>query len=96
MSAPATVRKLTVVQYLSDPELEKLELVDGVAVETGVGNKNHGAIQLPCGYLIKAFLRTRSSFYAATELCCRSRSMARPVSDCRIFAWWRAADETAT
>ena len=71
MSAQATVRKLSIEEYLSDPELERFEWVDGHAVETGVGNKNHGAIQLQCGYLLKLFLRSQTGFYAATELRCR-------------------------
>lgn len=71
MNAQATARKLTVEEYLSDPELEKLELVDGVAVETGMGSKKHSIIQLQCGYLLKTDLRSRSGYYAATELRCR-------------------------
>jgi len=71
MSAQATVRKLTVEEYLRDPEFEKLELVDGVAVETGMGSKKHSIIQLQCGYLLKSYVRARSGYYAATELRCR-------------------------
>lgn len=71
MSAQATVRKLTVEEYLSDPELEKLELVDGVAVETGMGSKKHSVIQLRCGSFLLAFLAKRQGYYAATELRCR-------------------------
>jgi Uma2 family endonuclease len=71
MSAQATVRKLTIEEYLTDPELERFEWVDGVAVETGVGNKKHSRIHTLCVRYLDRYVGDRDDLWVANELRCR-------------------------
>jgi Uma2 family endonuclease len=71
MSAQATIRRLSVEEYLSDPGLERFEWVDGVAVEAGVGNKKHSRVQVMCVRYLDRFLAERGGMWLARELRCR-------------------------
>ena len=47
-------QRVSVEEYLRNPELEKLELVDGVLVETGAGDKIHAWTHAHCGSLLSS------------------------------------------
>lgn len=71
MSAQATVRKLTIEECLSDPELERFEWVDGVAVELGGGNKKHSRIHTLCVRHLDRHVGDSEEMWVANELRCR-------------------------
>ncbi|MEZ5363434.1 MAG: Uma2 family endonuclease [Bryobacterales bacterium] len=71
MGAQAILRKLSVEDYLADPSFERFEWVDGVAVETGVGNKKHSRVQVLCVRYLDRFLAERDDMWLATVLRCR-------------------------
>jgi Uma2 family endonuclease len=71
MSAQAAVRKLSIEEYLSDPELERFEWVDGIAVELGLENKKHSRIHTLCVRYLDRHVGDRTDLWVANELRCR-------------------------
>ena len=56
---------------MRNPEYEKLELVNGVLVETGAGGKRHAWAQARCGRLLSEFIADRDDLWLAIALACR-------------------------
>jgi len=71
MGAPTSARTVSIEEYLSNPEYEHAEYVDGEVVKLNVGTQDHGAIQVNCGFLLKQYLLKNPIGYAAAELHCK-------------------------
>jgi len=78
MGALTSARTVSIEEYLSNPEYEHAEYVDGEVVELNVGTPDHGAIQVNCGFLLKQYLLKNPIGFAAAELHCRLTIGGRP------------------
>jgi Uma2 family endonuclease len=71
MGATTPLRTVSVDEYLSNPEYEHSEYVDGEVVALNVGTQDHGTIQINCGFFFKQYFLAHPIGYAAAELHCR-------------------------
>ena len=71
MSSPAAAKPVAVEHYLSNPEYEHFEYVDGSPVELNVGSGQHSIVQVNCAVLLANYLKQNRIGRAATELRCR-------------------------
>jgi Uma2 family endonuclease len=69
ISTPA--RPITVEEYLSNPEYQHCEYVNGEVVPLNVGTKSHSTIQFNCALALRPYLLAHPGGWGATELHCR-------------------------
>ena len=77
MGALPAPGSITEEQYLTDPEFEHSEFVDGIIVERNVGAKPHSRIQANCCGFLWTYLRANKIGYVVTELTCRLKMRGR-------------------
>jgi Uma2 family endonuclease len=71
MAAPLTANRVSVEEYLSNPEYEHSEYIDGEILELNVGGKPHGNIQVNFGIALKQYAKSHPGMYVGTEVHCR-------------------------
>ncbi len=62
---------VSVEEYLSNPDYEHYEYVDGEVVGLNVGTRDHSSIQVICASLLHSWKRKNARGYIGTELHCR-------------------------
>lgn len=77
MGALPALGPITEEQYLSDPEFERCEYVDGIVVERGMGTKPHARIQAKCSRKLDEYLDHHPGGYVVVELHCRLKVRGR-------------------
>jgi Uma2 family endonuclease len=68
---------ITEERYLTDPEFEHSEFVDGLVVERNLGSKPHARLQSKCCRKLDEYFDTHSGGYAVPELHCRLKIRGR-------------------
>jgi Uma2 family endonuclease len=71
MGTTTPLKAVSIDEYLSNPEYEHSEYVDGEVVTLNVGTQDHGTIQVNCGFFFKQYFLAHPIGYAAAELHCR-------------------------
>ena len=71
MSVQAPVNQMSVEVYLSNPEYEHHEYVDGEAIELNMGTGPHSLIQASCCAALKPFLKILGRGQVLVEYRCR-------------------------
>jgi Uma2 family endonuclease len=69
ISTPA--RPITVEEYLSNPEYQHCEYIDGEVVPLNVGTQSHSTIQFNCALALRPYLLAHPGGWGATELHCK-------------------------
>jgi Uma2 family endonuclease len=69
----ASVKSVTLEDYLSSPAYEHCEYIDGEVVELNVGTGQHGSIQLRCGSKLIEYLARSPIGSAYVDLHCKLR-----------------------
>jgi Uma2 family endonuclease len=69
ISTPA--RPITVEEYLSNPEYQHSEYVDGEVIPLNVGTKPHSRIQVSCAFYFLQYFKAHPGGWAGAELHCR-------------------------
>jgi Uma2 family endonuclease len=87
MGALPALGPITEEQYLTDPEFEHCEFVEGIVVERNLGTKPHARIQGKCVRKLDEYLDTHPGGYAVVELHSRLKVRGRTrfrVSDAAV------------
>lgn len=71
MGTTVAAGPISMEEYLSNPEYEHCEYVDGQVIPLNVGKKKHGRIQANCTSLLHDYFKRNPRGYVATELHCR-------------------------
>ncbi len=71
MASKLAIRSLTEEEYLSNPNYEHCEFIDGEAVELNLGTGRHSCIQSNCTIALGNFLRKQRAGRVFVELRCR-------------------------
>ncbi len=77
MSSPAAAKPVAIEQYLSNPDYEHFEYIDGSPVELNVGGGPHSIIQVNCAVFLANYLKQNRIGRTATELRCRLQVRGR-------------------
>ena len=76
MSAPVAVG-ISEQEYLTNPEYEHCEYIDGEVIPLNVGTKSHSRIQVKLARYLDTYFDERPIGYAAAELHCLTNSKKR-------------------
>jgi Uma2 family endonuclease len=71
MASMTSVRPVSTEEYLSNPDYEKFEYIDGHVVERNVGNELHCDIQAAFVESLRVYLRQQSAGKVYPEVRCR-------------------------
>lgn len=78
MAVLATLQPVTEKEYLTNPEYEHCEYIDGQVVPLNVGDKSHARIQVRCATKLSLYCDAQPGGYVATELHCRITIAGKP------------------